>query len=152
MKIKIRELIEAQSSIAQIADYRGLNAKANYNISKTTADIVKELNLYQKTRDAKLIELASKDADGQPILRDIKDDKGEVKMKDGKALQEYVLTDEAKAELKKIDQDLLEHEVDIYCTPFKEEDLVVRIKDADGKYVEECIPPILFQNAGWLLA
>ncbi len=102
MKLKIFQINNAIPHIIGLNQIKGLNAKISYNLAKTSKNIVEEAQSYEKIRIAKLEELSEKNSKGESK-----------KDKDGS----YKLNEENKKIYQEEMKNLLEQEVEIYCTP-----------------------------------
>lgn len=108
MKLKIFQVVNAVPQFSVLNQVRGFNAKISYNLAKTFKNILEEDQNYQKIRIAKLEELCEKSAKGEAK-----------KEKDGS----YKLTDENKKIFQEEMKNLLDQEVEIYCSPIVIEEI-----------------------------
>lgn len=102
MKLKIIQIVNAIPQLIALSKIKGFNARTTYNLTKTSKNLVEEAQAYEKIRIAKLEELCEKNK------------KGEIKKEEDGSFK-------LSTENLKIFQDemknLLEQEVEIYCTP-----------------------------------
>ena len=102
MKLKIVQIVNAVPQFAALNQVKGFNAKIAYNLAKTFKNVVEEAQSYEKIRIAKLEELCDKNK------------KGESKKEENGA---YKLSEENKKIFHEEIKNLLEQEIEIYCTP-----------------------------------
>lgn len=99
--MKLLEIINSQSTLAELNNCKGLSSVTAYRIAKNIKLVNEELKVYNDQRIKLLENLANKDEDGKPII----------KAENG--TQEYDLTDENKLKLQEEVNKLLEEEINM---------------------------------------
>lgn len=99
--MKLLDILNSQSTLTELNNCKGLSSVTAYRIAKNIKLVNEELKVYNDQRIKLLENLANKDKDGKPI---IKEDDG---------MQEYDLTDENKLKLQEEVNKLLEEEINM---------------------------------------
>lgn len=99
--MKLLDILNSQSTLAELNNCKGLSSVTAYRIAKNIKLVNEELKVYNDQRIKLLENLANKDKDGKPII----------KAENG--TQEYDLTDENKLKLQEEVNKLLEEEINM---------------------------------------
>lgn len=99
--MKLLDILNSQSTLAELNNCKGLSSVTAYRIAKNIKLVNEELKVYNDQRIKLLENLANKDEDGKPI---IKEDDG---------MQEYDLSRENKIKLQEEVNKLLEEEINM---------------------------------------
>lgn len=99
--MKLLEIINSQSTLAELNNCKGLSSVTAYRIAKNIKVIDEELKVYNDQRVKLLEELANKDEEGKPII------------KEENGMKEYDLSKENKVKLQEEIDKLLDEEVNI---------------------------------------
>lgn len=99
--MKLLDILNSQSTLAELNNCKGLSSVTAYRIAKNIKLVNEELKVYNDQRIKLLENLANKDEDGKPI---IKEDDG---------MQEYDLSRENKTKLQEEVNKLLEEEINM---------------------------------------
>ena len=68
--MKLLEIINSQSTLAELNNCKGLSSVTAYRIAKNIKVIDEELKVYNDQRVKLLEELANKDEEGKPIIKE----------------------------------------------------------------------------------
>lgn len=109
MKITLCEAVNYCKVLAEVTNAKlKLPARLSLAINRNLSKLGKEVEIYEKERNALLTEAAEKDEDGKAMMAD--------RVVEGKKQREYIIREEKKEKLFQDIRELLEMEIDVEMT------------------------------------